>query len=552
MVIPKKTRGLNATMTMNSFQKIFAIVAACNLLKHRAGASCVPYIPTALSWRNFLFVASRPRLSENRLRAENTFRGNVSVLRVTHGLINRAVMAGDCLTIVFSAWCGDRSWPGFFPFPLLSSTQALLTGVVAAAVLLSSLKALDGYRVERCARPTSFLPGLLLAFAAAATACGLLVAAFLPGILSAGSRRWVMGWGGGIFLALLAERLVAAMAIGWITRCALLCRHVAVVGATKDGETLVRRLIDPSLAGQYQVIGVFDDRSENRRLSDLAGFPIMGRVSDLVAYAQKDRVDVVAIALPWENALAIFRLIEEVQWIAADVVVPFDPHGFQPGAGHMIDLAGNPALQVMNCPLKGTLGLVKLLEDYLVAGVGMILAAPVMAMAALAILMEDGGPILFRQERMGFNGRQFSIYKFRTMQVNQVDHGVVGTSRDNPRITWVGRFLRCFSVDELPQLFNVLRGEMSIVGPRPHVPGMLVGEATYTESVRRYAARHRIKPGITGWAQINGMRGGIHTRDKAERGVVLDLYYIRHWSFWLDVKIMLRTLLVGMKGHDVF
>jgi putative colanic acid biosynthesis UDP-glucose lipid carrier transferase len=206
----------------------------------------------------------------------------------------------------------------------------------------------------------------------------------------------------------------------------------------------------------------------------------------------------------------------------------------------------------MHRPFKGTQGLVKIIEDYATAFIALLLLSPVMLAAAIAIRLDDGDPILFRQPRTGFNSKPFMIYKFRTMTVDVTDDGSQGTKRDNQRITRIGRFLRRTSIDELPQLFNVLRGEMSIVGPRPHVANMLVGEGVYSEVVLQYAARHRIKPGITGWAQINGMRGGIDSMEKASRGADLDLYYIANWSLRLDLKIMLITLIRGLVGRDVF
>ena len=175
-----------------------------------------------------------------------------------------------------------------------------------------------------------------------------------------------------------------------------------------------------------------------------------------------------------------------------------------------------------------------------------------MLAAAIAIKLEGPGPVLFRQLRVGFNSKPFMIYKFRTMTVDPTDDGSRGTLRDSDRITRVGQILRSTSVDELPQLLNVLRGEMSIVGPRPHVRKMLVGAGVYSIVVQQYAARHRIKPGITGWAQINGMRGGIDTLEKASRGADLDLFYIANWSPILDLKIMIRTIVAGLGGRDVF
>jgi exopolysaccharide biosynthesis polyprenyl glycosylphosphotransferase len=468
---------------------------------------------------------------------------------MTHGLINRLAMMADYLIILIGALLTDVRWMGLSA--QVSHAQALITGLLASTAFLVVMTTLSAYRVEHYTKPTAFLPSLLTAYVAACLTGLALLGAFKPDLFEL-HRRWLAGWALSIFALLLAERLILLVLARVVLEGGHLRCRAVIIGATEDAALLARQMTDSGMAHRYNVLGVFDNRAPDRRPNTLAELPVMGTVADLITYAQHHPVDMVIIALPWENAIAIFRLIEEVQWIAADVVVPFETQGFQPGTGQLIDVAGHPAMQMMTRPFKGTQGLLKLMEDYVIATIGIVLASPVMALAALAILIEDGRPILFRQERMGFNGRTFKIYKFRTMQIDPTDTGAQGTDKGDPRITRIGRFLRSTSIDEIPQLLNVLRGEMSIVGPRPHVQGMLVGSAVYTEAVRRYAARHRIKPGITGWAQINGMRGGIHTLVKAEKGVQLDLYYVRHWSLWLDIKIMLRTLLIGMVGRDVF
>jgi len=216
------------------------------------------------------------------------------------------------------------------------------------------------------------------------------------------------------------------------------------------------------------------------------------------------------------------------------------------------DMQGGTFLQLARRPLIGTRALVKLVEDYVVATIGILVTSPIMLATCIALRLEGEGPILFRQKRIGFNHREIDVLKFRSMRPARHDDGRFGTRPDDPRITRIGRFIRKYSIDELPQLFNVLRGELSIVGPRAHVPEMLIGNRTYVETIDEYAARHRVKPGITGWAQINGMRGGIHTEERAQRGVELDIHYIENWSLWLDVVIMFRTLFGGLWGRQVF
>ncbi|MFC4350556.1 exopolysaccharide biosynthesis polyprenyl glycosylphosphotransferase [Fodinicurvata halophila] len=206
----------------------------------------------------------------------------------------------------------------------------------------------------------------------------------------------------------------------------------------------------------------------------------------------------------------------------------------------------------MQTPFSGRQEVIKRVEDYLIATLALLLASPLMGLVAIAIKLGSGGPVLFRQRRLGLHGKPFVILKFRTMARETCDTGEEGTRPDDPRITPVGRLLRRASLDELPQFLNVLRGEMSVVGPRAHVPGMQIDDRTYLETVEAYALRHRVKPGITGWAQVNGMRGGIRTRQRARRGVRLDLQYIDNWSLWLDLRILLRTLFGGLTGRNVF
>jgi exopolysaccharide biosynthesis polyprenyl glycosylphosphotransferase len=210
-------------------------------------------------------------------------------------------------------------------------------------------------------------------------------------------------------------------------------------------------------------------------------------------------------------------------------------------------------LQAGQRPLSGWNVAIKRLEDVVVALTALILLSPVMAAIAIAIKLESRGPILFRQKRVGFNQELIEAWKFRSMYHDMADMDAVRqTERNDPRVTRVGRFLRCTSLDELPQLFNVLQGRMSVVGPRPHAIGTRAADMALEEVVADYAARHRVKPGITGWAQANGLRGPLHDAERARRRVEYDLEYIERWSLWLDLKIMLMTAIAVIRDPNAY
>lgn len=489
-----------------------------------------------------------PAMRSGAAKSDASRHAYVPLVRLTHGLINRMVMASDAILLVIFGLLARQSLAGY-PCPL-TVAQALVTCLVAAAGLTAVMRWIGAYRVERLSSVRKPFTDLLRSYVPAAIFATGPIWAFTPQTVR--HPAWLLCWSTAVFGGLVLGRQFVRLTVRYVERRALLRRRVVIIGASAPGEALLRQMAAPAMAQDYEIVGLFADSTDEHHPTMLAGHPVSGTVADLVVYAQHNPVDLIVLALPWERSRAIFGLIEQVQWIAADVAVPFEKSGYHPPFAQMIDVAGAPALQVMNRPFKGTQGLAKAAEDYLVAALGLLIASPIMLMAALAIRLDSPGPVMFRQTRVGFNGRTFLIYKFRTMTVDPNDDGSLGTDKSDPRITRVGAFLRKTSIDEIPQLLNVLRGEMSVVGPRPHVPRMLVGNERYTETVRRYAARHRIKPGITGWAQINGMRGGIHSVAKAERGVELDLHYIANWSLRLDVKIMARTLMIGMAGRDVF
>lgn len=458
---------------------------------------------------------------------------------LTHGLINRLVLCTDVLIVILGLW--------LVPFgSVLDGWQRLVLGLIEAYFYVTVMQFHVAYRVEYYTRlfwPLGYIAiGLFVAWFAGT--CLLMVYAhssYHYGHHLVPVHLMLFG------LLALARQLEHRLVDGVNAR-SLLRRNVVVIGSGDHAVSVIRYLNEPAQAEYHRVVGVFNERME-----------LQGRGEhrrSLEALVQDNLVDMVVIGLPLSRAAEISELVEKVQWISADVVIPFPfaEAGVQPHVARIIRLGSIAGLLVAYRPFKGSEGLLKIAEDYVVAALALLITSPVLLLAAIAIRLDSPGPALFRQARTGFNNQPFSIFKFRTMTVDPDDDGSEGTrGRDDPRITRVGKFLRKTSIDELPQLLNVLRGEMSVVGPRPYVPNMLVGDEPITRAVRQYAARHRIKPGITGWAQSKGMRGGaLRDREKARRSVEMDMYYITHWSIWFDLRVMARTLLIGMMGKDVF
>ncbi len=481
-------------------------------------------------------------------------RSRVPLIRWTHGLINRGVMLADAATLLLGAAVIWRD-----PFPLgsgsnamFSQGQALVIGLLAGFSFLATLRRIGAYRVERYRRLGPVALDIVAGSFCASLLCGTVIAAFAehpPELVWLGSRALTLVG------LLIAERVVSAILVGTVQRQGLLRVKVAVIGANSQGAMMFQHLARPEAGPHYDMVGLFRDEDDTGLCEAGA---ITGEVGDLGLYAQSHPVDLIVVCLPWQSAERRSRIIDQVQWIAADVVIPIalDPDHHDESAiprAQVTIIAGLQTLQIMHRPFKGSQGLLKIAEDYAIGSAALLFFAPLMLLIAIAVRLDSPGPVLFRQARTGFNNKPFMICKFRTMTVDPTDDGSIGTlDRRDPRITRVGAVLRQLSLDELPQLLNVMRGEMSVVGPRPYVPNMLVGQTRFTDSVRQYAARHRIKPGITGWAQANGLRGhALRSLEGARRSVELDIFYITHWSLWFDLRIMARTLMV-LAGRNVF
>ncbi len=356
------------------------------------------------------------------------------------------------------------------------------------------------------------------------------------------SRAWLGGFYVlGLVVLITFRRLLFLLVRVW-TREGRLDRRAVVVGADRNGESLIE-----ALAAQrdcdVHIVGVFDDRGDERALVTCAGRPKLGTVSELVEFARRTRIDLVLFALPISAETRILAMLKKLWVLPVDIRLSAHSNKlrFRPRAYSYIGAV--PVLDVFDRPITDWDVVMKWLFDKFVGGLMLLFAAPVMALLALAIKLDSSGPVLFRQKRYGFNNELIEVFKFRSMYVEQADPYAQNVVRKNdPRVTRVGRFIRKTSFDELPQLFNVVfKGNLSLVGPRPHAIYGKLEDRLFDEAVDGYFARHRVKPGITGWAQINGWRGEITSQDKIQRRVEFDLYYIENWSVLFDLYILART-----------
>jgi Undecaprenyl-phosphate glucose phosphotransferase len=355
------------------------------------------------------------------------------------------------------------------------------------------------------------------------------------------SRVWVIAWlvGGG--LTLIAYRLALRALVQRWTAQGRLRRRTVIVGGGADAETLIGQ-IRAGASNDIALLGLFDDRIDARSPDMVAGYPKLGKVADLIEFARRTQVDLVLVSMPLSAEKRVLDMLTQLWVLPVDIRL----------SAHMSKLkfthnaysyVGDIAVfDMADRPISDWNLVFKWVFDKLVALTALILLSPVMIATAIAIKLESRGPVFFMQNRHGFNNEQIRIYKFRSMRSDMLDHNAARqVTRDDPRVTRVGRFIRKTSIDELPQLFNVLKGELSIVGPRPHAMQAKADNQLYYEAVEGYFARHRVKPGMTGWAQVNGWRGETDTIDKIMQRVNHDLYYIEHWSILFDLYIVLMT-----------
>jgi Undecaprenyl-phosphate glucose phosphotransferase len=354
------------------------------------------------------------------------------------------------------------------------------------------------------------------------------------------SRLWLTTWSITSAMVLCGLRLFTASTVQRLRQTGRLMKNVAIVGASEVGQQLARKFIQERLG--IRLVGIFDER-QSRFVKSGNGATKVHQLPALYELLCRGRVDEIVIAIPPHASCRVLELSRRFHPFAVSlrVLAPAGYENFQVLDNRRYGDIGT--FRVMGKPLDEVAVLVKRIEDIVVAGFCLLVALPLMLLIALCIKLDSRGPVLFRQKRLGASNLPFDLLKFRSMYVEQTDPlGQQLTRAGDPRITRVGRFLRMTSMDELPQLINVVRGDMSLVGPRPHPLAASAAGISYARAISEYPIRHRVKPGITGWAQVNGWRGETTTIEQIRQRVEHDLYYIENWSLTFDLLILGRTV----------
>ena len=421
---------------------------------------------------------------------------------------------------------------------------AAVAFVWIATILLMNLAGL--YDFDAITRPFAFIDKIIITFIT--TFAFLFSAAFALKISIEYSRIWTVSFAISACIATLSFRGLAARIMGYLADQQAFTRNVVLVGSGPQAAKLLAH-IQKSQPRFISMLGVFAENLADVEKS--SNYALLGTIDDLPSYIRSHRIDDVIVSLPWSADVQITEIMNTLRELPVNVYLGADLIGFRvqlrPSPSHFGELR---LFEVMGTPLAGWGGVQKAALDYGLGIVLMVLLLPLMILIAIAIRLESKGPALFQQQRYGFVNKVFDIYKFRTMKYSEApEEKIIQATPGDPRITRVGRLLRRLSLDELPQILNVLNGTMSLVGPRPHA---VQHNEEYARLIRGYFARHRVKPGMTGWAQVNGSRGETKTIEQMQARVQYDIYYVENWSLLFDLQILAKTAVICVTGRNAY
>lgn len=448
-------------------------------------------------------------------------------LRLSGRVLTRFFQGGDALALAGG---------GFLAASLTHGANVLLIYGSAAVVTFASLRLFDCYKFGRREDLPTHLMRVTVCFAVAVAMCFAILTHFVGVVMLAAAL--------GVWTPMAFLTVAAAHGVWWLNvkrwrANGRLTPNLVIVGATGAAERLISAILETREAN---VLGAFDDRIAEAP-PELHGVPLLGGTDELLAHRIMPFVDRIVLTVPTGARERIHDLLERLTVLPNEITLLLDQDGEHDEAQAIDRIANIPLTRISGDQINHGKAVAKRLQDIVIGSIALFMAAPIMLLVAIAVRLDSPGPIFFRQRRHGFNNEEIVVWKFRSMRFEASDAKAARQiSADDDRVTKIGRFIRKTSLDELPQLLNVLNGEMSLVGPRPHAIGMKTGDVESSRLVSKYAHRHRMKPGMTGWAAINGSRGAVDTPELVRNRVALDVEYIERQSFWLDLYIMFMTV----------
>jgi Undecaprenyl-phosphate glucose phosphotransferase len=476
---------------------------------------------------------------KSQLAQRRVFTPQMAVLLV--GLIDAATTLG-------SAGATLVQYPGKSAYAEASLYAGL--SLFGTGLLVVLLELFGLYQFGNLLSPFRRLPRLVLAWFI--TFAALTSSIFLLKFGDHFSRLWLGIWALSGFCFFLSVRFIMGGMLRYSNRDGHFNKRAILVGGGEAAGRVIS-IVESSRDSGVNLIGMFDDRDDERAPPMVKGLYKLGRIDDLIDFVRSTPIDTLIVTLPTSAENRLVHILNRLWILPVDIRLSAQGQKlhFRPRAYSYI---GNlPCLDLFDKPLGDWGPMFKNALDKVMAAVALVVFSPLLAAVALAIKLDSKGPILFKQKRYGFNNELIEIYKFRSMYADKTDATATKlVTKGDARVTRIGRFIRRTTMDELPQLFNVLKGDLSLVGPRPHATQAKAGEALYEHVVDGYFARHRVKPGLTGWAQINGWRGETDTAEKIERRVEHDLYYIENWSVTFDLYILVATPLALLKAENAY
>ncbi|MEM7289643.1 MAG: undecaprenyl-phosphate glucose phosphotransferase [Pseudomonadota bacterium] len=419
------------------------------------------------------------------------------------------------------------------------SMKAIGLSTIVSLMTVACATGLDAYLVPSLRQFANSASKAFTALVVTLTAVSLLIVVLY--VTDAVPMNWIYAVFVTGALFQMGTRAVISQYVHDLVRSGRLMRRAVIIGGGEPAAELIKSL-ESNPDTDIKICGVFDDRGDDRSPSNVAGYPKLGTISELLAFARKARINMMIVSLPITAEKRVLQLMKRLWVLPVDIRLSAHANKLQFRPRSYSYEGSVPLVDIAHRPIADWDAIAKRTFDIVGSLVAIVLLSPIMLAAAIAVRLDSKGPIIFKQMREGFNNEAVEIYKFRSLYTNLEDKdGINMVTKGDSRVTRVGKIIRKTSIDELPQFFNVLQGRLSLVGPRPHVANAQTDNQLWSEVVDSYIARHKVKPGVTGWAQITGWRGEVDSQDKLHGRINADLYYIENWSLAFDLYILAMT-----------